>query len=252
MNKIDAIIIDDELPARTLLESMIRTYTPKVNVVGSCEDVPQGVKAIKKLKPALVFLDIEMPKHSGLELLDFFLLNEIDFEIIFVTGYSEYAIHALKLSAVDYLLKPVDIAELELAIQRYEQRMEKQKINFNVLQQNLKVNDSGRIAVPSDDVVKLIEISTIKFLKADSSYTEIHFIDSTSLITSRTLKNYEGILLNSHFFRCHKSYLVNTLFIKEYVKSDGGYLVLKDNTVVPISPDKAEEFLNHIKFVKRT
>lgn len=249
--KIDAIIIDDEQPARKVLQSMIEIYAPQVQVVAMCEDLPTGVKAIRKMKPSLVFLDIEMPRHSGLELMEFFDPDEINFEIIFVTGYSEYAIHALKLSALDYLLKPVDISEFEQAIARFEKKREKVSLNLELFQQNMKLNDGGRIAVPSDDTVKLLEVSEIKFLKADSSYSEIHMKDGSMLITSRTLKNFEGVLGNYQFFRCHKSYLVNTNFVKEYVRSNGGYLSLMDQTIVPISPDKTDEFLNLVKFVKR-
>jgi two-component system LytT family response regulator len=249
-NTIPAIIIDDELRARTLLEGMLKSYLPHVNVLAMCEDVPQGVKAIKKFKPALIFLDIEMPRHSGLEILEFFNEEEVDFEIIFVTGYNQYVINALKLSAIDYLLKPLDITELEQAVERYEKKQQKQ--DFKLLSQNLRGNDSGKIAVPSGETIKIITVNDIRFLKADNSYTEIHLTDHSVVIASRTLKNFDEMLTGRYtFFRSHKSYLVNTLMVKEYVKSDGGYLVMDDSTTVSISPDKVEEFLSIMKFIKR-
>lgn len=250
-NTIPAIIIDDELRARTLLEGMLKSYLPHVQVLALCEDVPQGVKAIKKYKPALIFLDIEMPRHSGLEILDFFNVEEVDFEIIFVTGYNQYVIHALKLSAIDYLLKPLDIAELEQAVERYEKKQQKQ--DFKLLSQNLKSNDSGKIAVPSGETIKILSVSDIRFLKADNSYTEIHLADRSVVIASRTLKNFEEMLTSRYtFFRSHKSYVVNTQMVKEYVKSDGGYLVMDDGSTVLMSPDKVEEFLSIMKFIKRS
>lgn len=249
---ITAIIIDDELRARTLLQGMLQTYVPEVNVVALCEDVPSGVKAINKLKPNLVFLDIEMPRFSGLELFDFFREDEISFEVIFVTGYSEYTLNALKLSAVDYLLKPLDVNELEQAVKRYKLRTDKTKRSLELLSQNLSGNAIGKIAVPTEDSIKLIEVDNIVYLKASSSYTEIHFRDRSKLIVSRTLKNFEEVLVGQYnFFRSHKSYLVNINLVRSFVKSDGGYLEMIDQSPVSISPDKTDEFMSLFKLIKR-
>jgi two-component system, LytTR family, response regulator len=248
---IRALLVDDEPRARILLRGMLKEYAPQVEVVGESEDVPTAVKAIHKLKPDLVFLDIEMPGHSGLELHDFFNATDIDFDIIFTTAYSEYALRAFKLSAVDYLLKPIDATELEAAVNRY-QITRKRKIPTALLSQNLKHNHAGKIAVPVGTSIKLLDTSTILFLKADSSYTELKLEDKSTVIVSRTLKNFEDALVdNAAFFRCHKSYLVNTAFVKEYVKSDGGYLLLSNNETVPLSPEKAEDFLALLKVIKR-
>lgn len=252
LEKIKAIVVDDELRARTLLQGMLHEYLPQVEVLALCEDVPSAVKTIRKLKPNLIFLDIEMPGNSGLELFDFFNEGEIDFEIIFTTAYSDYAIQAFKLSAVDYLLKPIDVAELENAVARYQTKTNRQKSELAILSQNLKRKNTGKIAVPTSAGVKLIDETTIVYLKADSSYTEIKLNDKSQIIVSRTLKNFEETLAtDSTFFRCHKSYVVNMRFVKEYIKSDGGYLVLDTNETLPLSPEKADEFLERVMVVKR-
>lgn len=247
-----AILIDDELRARTLLAAMLKEYAPHISVVAECEDLPKGVKAIRKHKPDLIFLDIEMPGHSGLELLDFFNEEEVDFKIIFTTAYNEYAIKAFKLSAIDYILKPIDAEELQNAIKRFE-RWEKTTVaDLATLKQNMQAPNPNKIAVPTANTVRFIDIETILYIKADSSYTELIFTDETKLIVSRTLKNFEEAL-HPHpaFFRCHKSYLVNVGFITDYVKSDGGYLILKNKITIPISPEKTAELLQKMNLVKR-
>jgi two-component system, LytTR family, response regulator len=250
-NSYKAIIIDDELRARTLLSAMVKEYAPNIAVVAECEDLPNGVKAIKKHKPDLIFLDIEMPGHSGLELLDFFNEEEIDFKIIFTTAYSEYAIKAFKLSAIDYILKPIDAGELQLGIKKFE-KSRTTLADLNVLRHNIQNSDSKRIALPIGSSVRFIDLDTVLYFKADSSYTELFFADETKLVASRTLKNFEDVLdKNFAFFRCHKSYIVNTNFITDYTKGDGGYLSMKNNISIPISSEKTSELFEKMKLVKR-
>ena len=249
---IKAIIIDDESRARSLLQKMLTEYCDGVEVIAECTDLPGGVKMIRKLKPDLVFLDIEMPGHSGLELLDFFDENEVDFSIIFTTAYNDYAVQAFKLSAVDYLLKPIEPEALENAVERFKKRSKKERNNYAGLRENLKHPNQQRIAVPDANSVKFFELDTILYFKADSSYTEIFFVDNNKLIVSRTLKNIEDALgNNADFFRCHKSYLINMKYLTDYVKSDGGYLVLKQKHTIPISKEKIQEFLDRSTIIKR-
>lgn len=239
--------------ARTLLQKMLTEFCADTDVIAECEDLPVGVKMIRKLKPDLVFLDIEMPGHSGLELLDFFDENEVDFSIIFTTAYNEYAVQAFKLSAVDYLLKPIEPEALENAVERFRKRAERGKTNYSGLRDNLrKPGISQRIAVPDANSVKFFDLDSILYFKADSSYTEIIFTDNNKLVVSRTLKNIEDAL-GGHpdFFRCHKSYVINMKFLTDYVKSDGGYLVLKQKHSIPISKEKVQEFLDRSTIVKR-
>ncbi len=249
---IKVIIIDDELMARNLLRSMLTEYCPDVEILADATDLPNGIKAIRRLKPDLVFLDIEMPGHTGLELLEFFNEDEIDFSIVFTTAYNQYAIQAFKLSAVDYLLKPIEPSELENAVERFRKIVARNKHTYHVLKENLNPDNNKKIAVPEGNTIKFLELDNILYFKADSSYTEIHFTDGSKLVISRTLKNIEDTLDNTHgYFRCHKSYLVNTKYITDYVKSDGGYLLMKNTVQVPISTEKVQELIEKVAFVKR-
>lgn len=248
-----AIIIDDEARARSLLAKMLKEYCPDIEVVADCGDLPGGVKSIRKMKPDVVFLDIEMPGYSGLELLDFFDENEINFSIIFVTAYNNYAVKAFKMSAADYLLKPVEPDDLEQAVERLKRRTKKEQISsVHTLKENLKEEGLSTIAVPDSNTIKFLKLDEILYFKADNSYTEIFFTDNSRLTISRTLKNIEDTLSGTtQFFRCHKSYIVNMGYLTDYVKADGGYLVIKGKHSIPLSPDKVQELMEQAAFVKR-
>lgn len=243
MQKLKAIIVDDELRARELLNNLIKEFCADVVVIDACADLPNAVKSIRKLKPDVIFMDIEMPGHSGLELLDFFNEGEIDFSIVFTTAYNQYAIDAIKLSAFDYILKPIEPEELEKTISRLQHKL-------NTAELRPVVNE--KIGVPTSNGLKFIETDTIVYLKADNTYTEVYTTDGNLLIVSRTLKNFEETLMDhSNFFRCNKSYMVNIKYVTEYVKSDGGYLILSNKTIVPIASDKVADFLELNSLVKR-
>lgn len=247
MTKIKAIIIDDELRARTLLKNILQDSCPDIEVIDSCEDLPNAVKAIRKMQPDLIFLDIEMPGHSGLELLDFFNEDEITFSIIFTTAYQQYALNAIKMDAFDYILKPIEPEELVRAIDRFKRKHEQKAAKEPVL--SITAN---KIAIPTSNGIKLINTDSIVYLKADNTYTEIHLNTTEKLIVSRTLKNFEDVLVAfSNFFRSNKSYIVNYNFVSEYVKSDGGYLVMQTKATIPISPDKVSYFLELSSMIKR-
>jgi two-component system LytT family response regulator len=246
------IIIEDEAPARVLLRTYIQNLAPQLSIEAECENLPNGIKAIRKYKPDLVFLDIEMPGHSGLELLDFFSEDEVNFDIIFTTGYSEFAIKAFKLSAFDYLLKPIDEEELLGAIQRFIKKVSYGQQNIAQLKQELGSIGSGRIAVPIAGSIKFIELKKVLYFKADNSYTEIFFIDGSTLVVSRTLKNFELPLEGEKdFFRCHKSYIVNLAFVSEWIKSDGGQLLFENNLSIPVSSEKFSELTDRIRMINR-
>jgi len=241
-----AIVIDDEKRARTLLKGMIDVLSLDVQVVELCEDLPDGVKAIRKHKPDLIFLDIEMPGHSGLELLDFFDEQEINFSIIFTTAYNQYAVQAFKLSAIDYLLKPIAVNELEDTIQRFKQK--KQDLSsFSMLKENLFQSTLSKIAISTVNAIKFIETNSILFMKADGAYTQIYLQDDTVITSSKSLKYYEDVLeYMPNFMRCHKSYLINLNFVTEYIKSNGGYLILHAKYEVALSSEKSEELLKRL------
>lgn len=246
------IIIDDELRARTLSKGLIETYCPGFEIVEMCEDLPSGVKAIRKHKPHLVLLDIEMPNHSGLELLDFFEDGQIDFSVIFITAYSEYAIQALRMAAVDYLLKPVEPADLEMAIERFKNQMEtKSKQNLAGLAR-LSVGVPDKIGVPTSNGFRFIRKDEILFLKADNSYTEVKLVTGEQLLLCRILKNFNDVFsTDPEFVRCHKSYIINTKHIFEYTRSNGGFVTMADKTEIPVSPDRLADIFEATPLVKR-
>lgn len=248
---IQAILIDDEKRARLNLSLLLKEFCSEVNIVAECENLPEGVKAIRKNKPDLVFLDIEMPGHSGLELLDFFDENEIDFKIIFTTAYQEYAIQAFKFSAVDYLLKPINPVELNEAIKRIIK--EKKKLdNYSILKENLKQDTLKKIAVPSGNSLLFFETEKIMYIKGEGAYSEVFCSDGSRQLVSRNLKNFEDILCSdSRFLRIHKSYIVNFNFVTAYNKSDGGSIELENKTQIPVSPDKSQTILDQIQIIKR-
>ncbi len=246
---IKAIIIDDEVQGRKLLNVLIKNHTPQITVADECADLPNGIKAIRKYKPDLVFLDIEMPGHSGLDILDFFDEKDIDFGIIFTTAYNEYAVKAFKLSAVDYLLKPISGDDLEKAVERFEKRFASTKSDATI---QASEKAGNKIAIPVGQSIKFIDLDEIVYLKAENTYTEIFMQEGSKLLVSRTLKNFEEVLADKPaFFRCHKSYIINRNYVLDYVKSDGGYLVLKPKTEIPISSERVSEFLENTTIVKR-
>jgi len=244
-----AIIIDDEKRARVSLALLLQEYCPEVEVVAECENLSEGVKAIRKFNPEVVLLDIEMPGHSGLELLDFFDEKDINFGIVFTTAYNEYAIQAFKLSAIDYLLKPIAPEELVGAIAR----VEKQKnIQFKALTENIQNDTFEKIAVPSGNSLILLKISDIIYIKGEGAYSEIYMSDKSKHMVSRNLKNFEEILLkDKRFLRTHKSYIVNFDEVVSYNKSDGGWLDMKNGNSIPVSSDKSNLILDRIQIVKR-
>lgn len=244
---IKAIVIDDEKMARTLLSGLIERHCPEVEVLELCQDLPSGVKAINKHKPDLVFLDIEMPGHSGLELMDFFDENSVGFRIIFTTAYSQYAIQAFKLSAVDYLLKPIEADDLKKAVEQFTKQ--NQKIDFQVLKSNLTANAaSQKIAVASIHSTKYVELKDLLFCKADGAYTYLFLKDGQKITASKGLKYYEDLLShNDAFQRCHKSFLVNLSYVTEHVKSEGGHLVVDHQHNIPMASERAAFVLKKLK-----
>lgn len=246
---ISCIIIDDEPKARTLLQAIIKEYCPELSIDALCSDLASGVKAIKKYKPGLILLDIEMPGHSGLELLDFFNEEEIDFDVIFTTAYNEYAIQAFKFSAVDYLLKPIQHKQLIDAVQRVVKKQgHKMSEQIKNLKQNLDNTigwEDKRIVVSSGQTLHFLKPDEIIMIKGEAAYSEIHLNNGTKMLASKNLKHFEEML--SHipiFFRCHKSYIINRKAVIQYIKSDGGYLMLQGGLTAGISSDKVSDFLN--------
>lgn len=244
-----AIIVDDESKSRESLQILLQDFVEGVEVRSLCQDVAEAILAIERDKPDIVFLDIQLQRETGFDLLT--KLKDITFEVIFTTAYSEYAIKAFRFSAIDYLLKPIDIEELKKAVGKVEKRM-----NGNItsrlteLVQNLKVGVSSsenyKLALPTLEGLIFIKTNDILYCEASSNYTQIYTADGKKYLVSKTLKDYEDLLSEHNFFRIHNSYLINLNSIKKYVKGEGGYVILNNDISLDVSKRKKEAFLNKI------
>ncbi len=244
---INAIIIDDEVSSRETLAGMISAYCPDVKVMAEAGGLQDGIMTISKYKPDLVFLDIEMPFGTGFDLLE--QLEEINFEIIFTTAYNQYAIKAIKIAALDYMLKPIDPKELQDAVSKLQKKNStKQHIRLEVLSQLKKeqLNDITRIAIPSAESLDIIEVDEISYCQSVSNYTIFFLGDGQQLVSSKTLKEYESLLPDRKFLRVHQSYLVNLMQIKKYFRGRGGMLELKDGTTIDVARDRKAKLLDAI------
>lgn len=245
-----AIIIDDEPKARNLLEILIKENTTKIDVVFQAEDLLSGIQLIKEHRPQIVFLDIEMPEHSGLEIVDFVNKEELNFEIIFTTAYSEYAIKAFQLSAIDYLLKPLRAETVKEAVEKAIQQIGKSEISTKLeeLKKSLKSANFNKIGLPFADGFKFVNFEDIILFEADGMYTKVSTTKETELLVCKPLKHFVEVMEgHSNFYKPHRSYLINLKYIKEYIKKDGGYIIMDNDKSVSISNDKKEEFLTIVQ-----
>ncbi len=246
-----ALLIDDEKRARVNLQLLLEEYCPQITIVAEVENLAEGVKAIRKHQPDLVFLDIEMPGHSGLELLDFFNEEEINFGIIFTTAYNEYAIQAFKFSAIDYLLKPINPEELTAAVERFEKQLYS-KESLKLLKANIQKEQLERIAVPNGNSLLFLDIADIMYIKGDGAYSDLFMSNGVKHTVSRNLKNFEELFQEeTNLLRIHKSYMVNMAYTVAFHKADGGSLELKNGTHLPVSSEKSQFILEKIQIVKR-
>jgi two-component system LytT family response regulator len=245
---IQTIIIDDEKKCVALLEKMIGQSLPDINIVASSTQAEEGIKLIRQHEPDLVFIDIEMPKKNGFEVLE--ATKDIPYEIIFTTAYNQYAIKAIRFSALDYLLKPVDTDELVHAVQRYktkhisDARQQQLEMLFNNLK-NLS-QPFHKISVATLEGVIFISINEILYCEATGSYTILYLCNGEKLTTSRSLKDFEELLQEHAFFRIHHSYIININEIKRYIKGEGGSVIMSSNIELPVSKRRKEEFLKKL------
>lgn len=247
---LNAIIIDDEERAQKLLKAILTDNCPNVTVLECCNDLMKGIVAIRKLKPNLVFLDIEMPEHSGLEILNYFDSSEVNFDLVFITAYSQFAVDAFELSAADYLLKPVSAANLVKTVNRLEKRNQKFEHTqvFNALKNNLDSDGEKKIAITVGQTIKLIDLKNLMYMKADRSYTEVVLSNEQMFVVSKNLGQFEDALANCpNFARINKSYIINLNFISEINRSDGGSIKLNNNFEINISLEKRDLIMKLIE-----
>ena len=244
---LNVIIIDDEAISRLALRQKLTDYCPEVKVVAEAFNGPEGIFLIEHHKPQVIFLDIEMPRMSGFDMLQ--EIKQKNFHIIFTTAYDQYAIKAIKYAAFDYLLKPIDIEELKTAVAKIDATENLQTIKqFELLQQNINHPKKllHKLAIPTLEGLFFYDINDIVHLEANSNYTTIYFNNKTKIIASKTLKEFEELLPEDIFFRTHHSHLINLNYIKRYIRGDGGQIELLNGDFVEVARRKKQEFLNAI------
>jgi two-component system LytT family response regulator len=241
---INAILIDDECDGLEDLQEAIVKYCKEINIVGVYTNPTDALQAIAQVKPNLVFLDVQMPGMSGFELLE--RLSPVSFEVIFVSAFDRYAIKAIRFSALDYLLKPIDIDELIRAVARVKERKPETKFSIQSALHNAssRSNMIEQVAVPSATGIDLFQTKDIIYCKADGCYTVLYLTGKKSKLVTRVLKDFDDFLSESGFFRVHNSFLINLQHVKRYVRGEGGYVVLTDDHQVDISRRRKEEFLS--------
>lgn len=238
---IRTLIIDDETNGRETLKGFLGKYCPQIKIIGEADGVKTGMAAIGEHTPDLVFLDIQMQDGTGFDLLE--LIPAINFKLIFVTSFDQYAIRAFKYSAVDYILKPVDPDQLMAAVNRLNAPGVISSIEnkLNILISNIRAIE--KLALPTSDGMRFVKIEEIVRCESDSCYTTFFMKSKEKIMVSKTLKEYELLLSDMGFFRVHKSHLVNLRYVEKYVQGEGGYLVMEDKVQVEISRRKKEGLL---------
>ncbi|WP_336517304.1 LytTR family DNA-binding domain-containing protein [Pollutibacter soli] len=242
---IRCVLIDDERNALEMMEWLLKTYCPEVQIVAMCSNGEEGIVAIKTHKPDVIFLDIEMPHMNGFDMLERF--DQLDFDVVFCTAYDQFALKAFRYSALNYLLKPVDPEDLKSTVARIEMKKNKpSKEQMDLLLQTLKQPQRGtpkRIALTTNDGLLFIPTEDIMYAEAESNYTIVMLSAGRKVIVSKSLKDIDEALSGPDFFRIHHSYLVNINQIKKYVRGDGGYVVMNNDATVSISRSKRQEFM---------
>ena len=249
MSTITALIIDDEQDSRETLRNYIGKYCPQVSIVGECANIIEAKAAILKQSPQLIFLDIEMPHGNAFDLLEQW--GEIDFEIIFITAFSQYAVQAFNHSAAHYLLKPVDIEELEKAVATVEVSLnQKEKVSHaKILLENLAAihSQNRKLVLPLMEGFEVVKISEILYCEADDNFTRFYFKDGRKTLICRNLKFYEKALNDFGFHRIHRSHIINLDYISKYVKGKGGSVIMENGKERQVSSGKKSELMNRIK-----
>lgn len=247
MEKIKAILIDDELNSLQNLQQKLEGFCPDIDVIAVTQRPEEGILLIRHHQPDVIFLDIEMPRMSGFRMLE--ELGDYDFDIIFTTAYNHYSIDAIRISAFDYLIKPIGIEDLQHAVERLSVSLNKQtKEKLDILKKSLNDNRSqeDKIAISTSEGIDFIPIKNIMHIESKSNYSKIFLTENKNVMVTKILKDFEEMLLPYNFYRIHNSHLINLNYIQKYIRSQGGHVMLQDGTLIDISRRKKEEFLKMI------
>lgn len=243
-----AIIVDDIDNSRVTLAHDLNEYCPQIKVIGEANSVETAIRELNNKKPEVVFLDIQLGDGTGFDILE--KLGEFNFQIIFTTALDSYGIKAIKFSALDYLLKPIDPDELIAAVNKLDKDKKKEEVkdSINLLLENLRdiKPETKRIALNSIDKVHMVHIKDIIRCESQGAYTIFYLMNKEQIVVTKNLKEYEQLLDEHSFIRVHHSHLINFAYLKEYVKKDGGYAIMSDNTQVPVSFRKRNRLLEMI------
>jgi len=240
------LIIDDEKPTREFIRKMLESFDLKLEIYTDGESVQSGIEAIDNLKPDIVLLAIQMPDGNGFDVLK--NVTNKSFEIIFITAFQEFAVQAIKFSALDYILKPIDAEELKNAVTNALQLLSHKKDDHQLqaLQHNIQPHLKRKLVLKTQESIFVVEIDDIVHCEADKNYTFFYLNDGKKILVSKTLKDYDTLLSGLQFFRVHQSHLINLNCVERYDKHDGGSVILKDGTAVPLSPAKKEQFFKSL------
>jgi two-component system LytT family response regulator len=247
---VSALIIDDSKQARKLLRMMFKDLAPCIYIVGEAENVLEGLNLIEQFQPDAIFLDIEMPGISGLQLAEILIEKQYKGSVVFTTAYNSYAIKAFRLSAIDYLLKPIQEDELIQAIEKIisEKQNQHNEARLILLSENLSEKNNNVLCIPNQNGFEYIPINEIEYLEADGSYVTIYCVNKKSKTVSKNLKYFETALIDFvNFIRPHRSFIVNKDFITNYIKSDGGFLILKSDVEIPIARERTQAIQEFLK-----
>jgi two-component system LytT family response regulator len=244
---ITALLIDDDKHLRTGLKALLERYTNDIFIIGEAESVKTGIAAIEKLRPQVIFLDIHLTDGTGFDILERLskVNGKLKAHVVFITAHEQYALKAFKFSALDFILKPVDPEELQDTMLKIKEAFGKNNSfeNIDLLLENIrkKVDNFKRIALSTSDGIHLFEVSDIIRCEAKVNYTQFFIKNHKPVLISKTLKEYEELLSEHGFERIHQSHLINLSYLKSYIKTDGGYVIMADNTNIPIAQSKKEK-----------
>jgi two-component system, LytTR family, response regulator len=247
MQSLKAILVDDELSSLQNLQFKIQEYCPSIKIVAKTQNPEEAIRLIQQHKPDVIFLDIEMPRMSGFKMLE--QIPEVDFEIIFITAYNHYAINAIRISAFDYLVKPVAIEDLQHTVERLGNfTLKKTRERAELLKKNLAnaKSQEDQIALPTNDGLEFVQIKQIIRIESSSNYSKLVLLNGQSMLVTRQLKDFEELLQDYRFYRVHHSHLVNLNFITKYVRGDGGQIIMRNGDIIDVSRRKKEVFLKLI------